>query len=81
MVVSFVVIITLMPALLEIFPPPLKLGKAAGGEDDGSWRPVEQSPWWKVGEWITDNHAIATAVCLIPMLGIGYWMTRIESSV
>ena len=80
-VVSFVVIITLMPALLEIFPPPLKLGKAAGGEDDGSWRPVEQSPWWKVGEWITDHHAIATAVCLIPMLGIGYGMTRIESSV
>jgi predicted RND superfamily exporter protein len=80
-VVSFLVIITLMPAMLELFPPRLKLGKAAEGEDDGSWRPIEQSPWWKVGQWITTHHAFATAACVLVMAGVGYGMTRIESSV
>jgi len=80
-VLSFVVMITLIPALLELFPPPLKLGKAAGGEDDGTWRPIEESPWWKVGRWITEHHAFSTAVCMALMVGVGYGMTRIESSV
>jgi predicted RND superfamily exporter protein len=80
-VVSFLVIITLMPAMLELFPPRLKLGKSADGEDDGSWRPIEQSPWWKVGQWVTTHHAFATAVCVLVMAGVGYGMTRIESSV
>jgi len=80
-VVSFLVIVTLMPALLELFPPRLKLGAAAGGEDDGSWRPIEQSPWWKVGRWVTNHHAFATAACVLVMAGVGYGMTRIESSV
>jgi predicted RND superfamily exporter protein len=79
--VSFLVIITLMPAMLELFPPRLKLGKAADGEDDGTWRPIEQSPWWKVGQWITTHHAFSTAVCVFLMAGVGYGMTRIESSV
>ena len=81
-VVSFVVIITLMPAMLELFPPRLRLGAAAGdGNDDGTWRPIEQSPWWKVGQWITDHHGLATAACLLIMAGVGYGMTRVESSV
>jgi predicted RND superfamily exporter protein len=80
-VVSFLVIVTLMPALLEMFPPRLKLGAAADGEDDGSWRPIEQSPWWKLGVWITNHHSFATVVCVLVMAGVGYGMTRIESSV
>ena len=79
-VVSFVVIITLMPTILELFPPKLKLGSAADGAGDG-WRPIEQSPWWKVGHWITDHHAWATAACVFAMAGVGYGMTRVESSV
>jgi uncharacterized protein len=79
--VSFVVTITLMPAVLELFPPKLRLGAAAEGQDDGSWRPIEQSPWWKVGQWITDHHAISTAACVLVMAGVGYGMTRVESSV
>ena len=81
-VLSFVVIITLMPAMLELFPPRLRLGAAAGdGDDDGTWRPIEQSPWWKVGQWITEHHGLATAACLLIMAGVGYGMTRVESSV
>jgi uncharacterized protein len=80
-VVSFLVIITLMPTILELFPPRLKLGTAAEGEADASWRPIEQSPWWKVGHWITDHHAFATAACVLAMAGVGYGMTRVESSV
>jgi uncharacterized protein len=79
-VVSFVILITFMPAMLELFPPKLKLGAAAEGEDTG-WRPIEQSPWWKVGEWITHHHALATTACLLLMAGFGYGMTRVESSV
>ena len=80
-VVSFVVIITLMPTILELFPPRLKLGAAAEGDGDATWRPIEQSPWWKVGHWITDHHAFATAACVLAMAGVGYGMTRVESSV
>jgi predicted RND superfamily exporter protein len=78
-VVSFLVIITLMPTILELFPPKLKLGATAEG--DANWRPIEQSPWWQVGHWITDHHAFATAACVLAMAGVGYGMTRAESSV
>jgi predicted RND superfamily exporter protein len=78
-VVSFLVIITLMPTILELFPPKLKLGATAEG--DANWRPIEQSPWWQVGHWITDHHAFATAACVLVMAGVGYGMTRAESSV
>ncbi|MFM7135557.1 MAG: efflux RND transporter permease subunit [Planctomycetota bacterium] len=80
-VVSFLVIITLMPTILELFPPKLRLGTAAEGEGDATWRPIEQSPWWKLGHWITDHHAFATAACVLLMAGVGYGMTRVESSV
>ncbi|MFM1903375.1 MAG: hypothetical protein RLZZ440_1275 [Planctomycetota bacterium] len=79
-VVSFVILITFMPAMLELFPPKLKLGATAEGEES-SWRPIEQSPWWKVGQWITQHHALATTGCLLLMAGVGYGMTRVESSV
>ena len=78
--VSFVILITFMPAMLELFPPKLRIGAAAGGEDS-TWRPIEQSPWWKVGDWITRHHALATTACLLLMAGVGYGMTRVESSV
>ena len=80
-VVSFVVIITLMPTVLELFPPKLKLGVASEGESDSNWRPIEQSPWWKVGQWITEHHAFSTAACVLVMAGMGWGMTRVESSV
>ena len=80
-VVSFLVIITLMPTILELFPPKLKLGGTAAAESEGAWRPIEQSPWWKVGHWITDHHALASAACLLVMAGVGYGITRVESSV
>ena len=79
-VVSFVILITFMPAMLELFPHKLRLGTATDG-DATDWRPIEQSPWWKVGEWITQHHAVATTACLLLMAGVGYGMTRVESSV
>ncbi len=79
---SFIILVTLMPAALELFPPKLKIGVAAGGnEESASWRPIESSPWWKVGEWITRHHALTATACLLVMAGVGYGMTRVESSV
>ncbi|MEI6505104.1 MAG: MMPL family transporter, partial [Planctomycetota bacterium] len=45
------------------------------------WKPVESSRWWAAGQWITQHHALATAVCLIVMAVVGYGMTQVESSV
>jgi predicted RND superfamily exporter protein len=79
---SFVILVTLMPAALELFPPKLKIGAAAGDDEkSAAWRPIEASPWWKVGEWITRHHALTATACLLVMAGIGYGMTRVESSV
>jgi predicted RND superfamily exporter protein len=78
---SFVILVTLMPAALELFPPKLKIGAAAGADESASWRPIEASPWWRVGEWITRHHALTATACLLVMAGIGYGMTRVESSV
>jgi len=81
-ITSFVILVTLMPAALELFPPTLRIGAAAGAaEESVSWRPIEASPWWKVGEWITRHHVITATACLLVMAGIGYGMTRAESSV
>jgi predicted RND superfamily exporter protein len=80
-VVSFVILVTLMPAALELFPPRLKIGVAADGAGADPWRPVDASPWWKCGQWITEHHALATAACVLVTAGIGYGMTRVETSV
>ena len=80
-VVSFVILITLMPACLELFPPKLRLGAAGSEEDGDSWRPIEESPWWGVGQWITEHNIAIATICLLVMAGIGYGMTRVESSV
>jgi predicted RND superfamily exporter protein len=80
-VVSFIILVTLMPAALELFPPRLKIGVAAEGAGSDAWRPVEASPWWRCGQWITEHHALATAACVLLTAGIGYGMTRVETSV
>ncbi len=79
--VSFIILVTFMPAALELFPPKLKIGKLAGEEESEGWKPVESSRWWSVGTWITNHHNFATAACLLVMAGIGYGMTQVESSV
>jgi len=79
--VSFIILVTFMPAALELFPPKLRIGKLADDTQAAGWKPVEASRWWAVGEWITRHHALATAACLLVMAGIGYGMTRVESSV
>jgi predicted RND superfamily exporter protein len=79
---SFIILVTLMPAALELFPPKLQIGAAAEPNgQNGSWRPVDASPWWRVGEWITKHHALTAIACLLVMAGVGYGMTRVESSV
>ena len=80
-VVSFVILMTLMPACLELFPPKLRLGATASEDDEDTWRPIEESPWWRVGQWITRHNIAVATVCLLIMAGIGYGMTRVESSV
>jgi predicted RND superfamily exporter protein len=79
--VSFLILVTFMPAALELFPPKLKVGKLAGDEEAAGWKPVESSRWWAVGQWITRHHALATAACLLVMAVVGYGMTQVESSV
>ena len=84
-VVSFLILVTFMPAALELFPPRLRVGRVTGDEADDEtgahWRPIESSRWWQVGLWITRHHALATAACLLVMAAVGYGMTRVESSV
>jgi hypothetical protein len=70
-----------MPACLELFPPKLRLGTGSDEDTNDSWRPIEESPWWGVGHWITRHNIAIATICLIAMAGIGYGMTRVESSV
>jgi hypothetical protein len=79
-VVSFLILVTLMPAALELFPPKLRRADSEG-EALANWKPIESSPWWRVGQWITGHHALVTCACLAVMAGVGYGMTRVESSV
>ena len=79
--VSFVILVSFMPAALELFPPKLAVGKVAGEGETGDWSPMEDSRWWRAGEWITGHHAFVTAACLLVMVVVGYGMTRVESSV
>jgi predicted RND superfamily exporter protein len=81
-VASFLILVTFMPAALELFPPKLKIGAAAGGDEaDPNWRPIEESPWWRVGQWITKHNGLVATACLLVMAGVAYGMTHVESSV
>ena len=80
-VCSFIILVTLIPAGLELFPPKLKVGVAASEGDEKTWRPIEESPWWRFGQWITRHHALAATACLAVMLAVGWGMTKVESSV
>jgi len=80
-VVSFVILVTFMPAALELFPPKLKLGKLAEETDSDAWKPIEESRWWHVGQWIVRHHFLSATACLLMMAAFGYGMTRVESSV
>ncbi|MFM9197616.1 MAG: efflux RND transporter permease subunit, partial [Planctomycetia bacterium] len=80
-VVSFLILVFFMPSMLELFPPKLKLGKLAEEETGDAWKPIESSPWWSVGQWITRHNGLVTAACLLVMAGVGYGLTQVESSV
>jgi predicted RND superfamily exporter protein len=81
-VVSFLILVFFMPAALELWPPKLKLGVLADDDDaKAAWRPIEESRWWALGEWITRHNGIVTAACLLVMAGAAYGLTRVESSV
>ncbi len=80
-VVSFLILITFMPAALELVPPKLRVGMLAGDETAAGWKPIESSRWWGVGHWITQHSTFATVACLLVMAGVGYGMTHVESSV
>jgi hypothetical protein len=80
-VVSFLILVFFMPAALELFPPKLKLGKLAESTSDDTWRPIEESPWWAVGQWIVRHNGLVTAACLLTLVTVGYGLTRLESSV
>jgi predicted RND superfamily exporter protein len=80
-VVSFVILVTFMPAALELFPPKLGLGKTGEDEETIHWQPIEQSRWWHAGQWITRHNGLVATACLLAMLAVGYGMTRVESSV
>ena len=81
-VVSFVILMTLMPAFLELFPPKLRLGAMASSEDDqDTWKPIEESPWWRVGQWITRHNVSVATACLVTMVVFAFGMTKVESSV
>jgi predicted RND superfamily exporter protein len=80
-VCSFIILITLIPAGLELFPPKLKVGVAAAEGEEKTWRPIEESPWWRFGQWVTRHHAFAATACLAVMLAVGWGMSKVESSV
>ena len=80
-VVSFVILVTFMPAALELFPPKLAVGAAGEEGDTGNWKPVEDSRWWRMGEWVTRHNGLVATLCLLVMAGVGYGMTQVESSV
>jgi len=76
-----VILVTFMPAALELFPPKLAVGAAGEEGDNGNWKPVESSRWWRMGEWVTRHNGLVATLCLLVMAGIGYGMTQVESSV
>ncbi len=79
-VVSFLILVSFMPAALELFPPKL-VGHSTDegtGIDLGS---MENSRWWRAGEWVTRNNGLVATACLLVMAGVGYGMTKVESSV
>ena len=80
-VVSFVVIITLMPAVLELFPPKLSWARRPRGKTTAPGGRSSRAPGGRWASGSPSTTPLATAACLLVMAGVGYGMTRVESSV
>lgn len=81
-IVSLLLLVFLIPAALECWPPKLHIGALATTEEEAKkWRPPEETRAWRLGEWILDRHRWIAAACLIVM-GLTAWgMSKAETSV
>ena len=80
-VVSFLILVLFMPAALELWPPKLNLGKLASDDSVDHWKPIESSPWWRVGQWITHHNGVVSIVCLMLLAVVSWGLMKVESSV
>src|SRR5262249_27901555 len=69
--VMFVVMLTYLPAALEIWPQ--RPRKKARHGDESSWLDRFLSGFWQqMGGWIVDHHAVVAISCTVIILGFGY---------
>ena len=79
--VMMVISLTYLPAALQLFPQPPRKKVKKEGEGPSFFDRTIDNFWDVVGSFIIRNHwAVATA-CTLFIIGIGYGVTRIQTSV
>lgn len=95
-VATLTLLLALLPALLQLWPPSRKKKKSTAPDTD-LHEPLyhnpnarassheDQSVWhhrlMASGEWIVRRHALVTAACLLAMIGLAAGLMRTETSV
>lgn len=78
--VMFVVMLTYLPAALQIWPQKKRKKPEPGAEQ--SWLEALLGNFWqKLGGWIVDHHAFTAIACTLVIAGFGYGVTRMRTSV
>jgi uncharacterized protein len=78
--VMFVIMLTYLPAALEIWPQKPRKKPARGG--DASWLDGFLSSFWqRMGSWIIDHHALVAIGCTLIIVGFGYGVVHMRTSV
>jgi predicted RND superfamily exporter protein len=80
--VSLLLLVFFIPAALESWPPKLRIGAMAKTEEElRTWKPPEETRWWRIGQWIVSHNKSISFGCLLIMAAVGYGITRAESNV
>jgi predicted RND superfamily exporter protein len=78
--VMFVVMLTYLPAALQIWPQK-KRKKPAPGQEQGWLDSLLANFWQRLGGWIIDHHAFTAIGCTLVILAFGFGVTHMRTSV
>ncbi len=73
---TVILLFTYLPSALQMWPP-----KMANSRTGGDWQKYVVAGWDRVARFVIRRNGLVSTVCLLAMLGFGYGLTKINTSI